>query len=325
MQNTQIRFGRRPTDQPTLVEELVVFGKRCLYAPAKNALPPHCLNDYQLIFMESGVLEVYLDGRAVSVFPQQILIVRPYEIMRYVSNTLPVGNHYFLQLNAHNLNTLHPTFEKISEKTNYITQTLLVELQHSFINDKNNQIIQGTSHCLELLKQLLQEHQNADKYSQLSAFCSYNALCIQLIRLLEKHQVKGRSDDLSWIQNVSKYVERNLCRNISTSELSALVGISENQLRIKLKQAVAQSPQQFVSQKRVELAKRLLCEETASITDIAYEMGFSSPQYFSLFFKKYTSLTPFEYRSEKRTMLIDANTDIVSDNAAAQRLDAHFS
>jgi AraC-like DNA-binding protein len=46
---------------------------------------------------------------------------------------------------------------------------------------------------------------------------------------------------------------------------------------------------------RLEFAKEKLINKTATISEIAYETGFSSPNYFSKCFKEYTSQTPKEF------------------------------
>ena len=43
-------------------------------------------------------------------------------------------------------------------------------------------------------------------------------------------------------------------------------------------------------------AKRLLVFTNSNLKDIAYQLGFGTPTYFSRFFKKHTHLTPLEYQ-----------------------------
>ena len=43
-------------------------------------------------------------------------------------------------------------------------------------------------------------------------------------------------------------------------------------------------------------------EKDKSISQIAYELGFDYPQYFSRFFKKNTGMTPLEYRTSNTSL-----------------------
>jgi AraC family L-rhamnose operon transcriptional activator RhaR/AraC family L-rhamnose operon regulatory protein RhaS len=51
-----------------------------------------------------------------------------------------------------------------------------------------------------------------------------------------------------------------------------------------------------INQIRLEKAKRLLSVTNESVTRIAFLLGFSDSNYFSVYFKKHTGLSPREYR-----------------------------
>ena len=52
---------------------------------------------------------------------------------------------------------------------------------------------------------------------------------------------------------------------------------------------------------RIEMAKQLLADDIKSISDISAEVGFDNFSYFSTVFKKYTGITPGEYRRSKKS------------------------
>lgn len=54
----------------------------------------------------------------------------------------------------------------------------------------------------------------------------------------------------------------------------------------------------FLTQCRIEEAKRLLRTTDQSVSDIAVESGFESFSYFSTVFKKVVGMTPVQYRKE---------------------------
>ena len=55
---------------------------------------------------------------------------------------------------------------------------------------------------------------------------------------------------------------------------------------------------EYLTNVRIENAKRLLRETEMKGYDIAYECGFSDPHYFSYIFKKNTGLSPRDYKQE---------------------------
>ncbi|OYP21371.1 hypothetical protein CG709_07860 [Lachnotalea glycerini] len=55
-----------------------------------------------------------------------------------------------------------------------------------------------------------------------------------------------------------------------------------------------------LTKKRIEKAKSLMENTALKAYEIAIEVGFSDPHYFSIIFKKHTGLTPTEYTKNKR-------------------------
>ena len=57
------------------------------------------------------------------------------------------------------------------------------------------------------------------------------------------------------------------------------------------------TPNDYLQRLRLDRAREWLAEEGRSVTDIAFAAGFSSSQYFSHVFRKYTGLTPSRFRA----------------------------
>ena len=64
----------------------------------------------------------------------------------------------------------------------------------------------------------------------------------------------------------------------------------------KFKSLTGIAPIEFVKNRRLELARNYLSEGQRSVTDIAYQAGFSNPKYFSTCFREKYGVTPSEYR-----------------------------
>ena len=73
------------------------------------------------------------------------------------------------------------------------------------------------------------------------------------------------------------------------------IGISRPVLYRKLKAYTDQSPQDYIKIIRLKKAEELLLNTTKSVKEIAYEVGFSDPRYFSVSFKKYFGQSPTDF------------------------------
>ncbi|MCO5385145.1 MAG: helix-turn-helix domain-containing protein [Desulfosporosinus sp.] len=109
--------------------------------------------------------------------------------------------------------------------------------------------------------------------------------------------IRERSRGETLADKVKAYIAEHYSENISRQELANLLFVNSDYLsRIFNKEAGMQIPD-YITQVRMEDAKRLLHTD-ATVSDIAIRVGIDNFSYFSTVFKKYTGMTPMEYRRE---------------------------
>ena len=87
----------------------------------------------------------------------------------------------------------------------------------------------------------------------------------------------------------------------ATADMARAVGLSLSRFKAVFSREVGMPPADYVLRRRVDLAKeRLLLDRRRSITNVALDLSFSSSQYFSTVFKRYTGMTPREFRKRPR-------------------------
>lgn len=79
-------------------------------------------------------------------------------------------------------------------------------------------------------------------------------------------------------------------------QLADTYGVSRSQLHKRLKKTVNKSISQFIREIRLDKAMDLLKEGDSSVSEIAYEVGFSSPTYFNSTFREYYGYPPGEVK-----------------------------
>lgn len=80
------------------------------------------------------------------------------------------------------------------------------------------------------------------------------------------------------------------------SEYAALLSITPNHLNKSVKSVTGKSPSKWIDETLVLEAKVLLYQSNLSISEVAAELGFFDPSYFSRLFKKYEGVTPLVFR-----------------------------
>jgi AraC-like DNA-binding protein len=77
------------------------------------------------------------------------------------------------------------------------------------------------------------------------------------------------------------------------------VGMSRRQLQRKLKAVADQTPSAFVRRIRLGRGAQLLAQDYGTVSEIAYEVGFGSPSYFTKCFRETFGTTPSRYEPEE--------------------------
>ena len=100
------------------------------------------------------------------------------------------------------------------------------------------------------------------------------------------------------MRKLNKLIEANIESSIYTVEdLAKDLFISRVQLYRKVKAIFGISVSEHINNIRLEKSKELLRTSNQNISEIAYAVGFSSPNYFSTAFKNKYGITPKEYRN----------------------------
>ena len=102
------------------------------------------------------------------------------------------------------------------------------------------------------------------------------------------------------IQKVLNYIDANISTDLSLEQLADIAVLSCSQFKKNFKNALGISPRNYINQKKIECGKKLLLQGK-SVTETAMYLNFSSSNYFSTVFKKYTRHTPVGFvESEKK-------------------------
>jgi AraC-like DNA-binding protein len=83
----------------------------------------------------------------------------------------------------------------------------------------------------------------------------------------------------------------------TVEQLAKEMSLSRNYLGNLLKKETGKSTLEHIHNQVINKAKTLLVNEDASIAEIAFQLGFEYPQYFSRLFKKKVGMTPSKYRT----------------------------
>lgn len=119
-------------------------------------------------------------------------------------------------------------------------------------------------------------------------------------RLVRKHSMKHYSP---LVQKVVTYIETDISADLSLRALAAAQNINASYLSGLFKKETGKTITEYVNEKRMEDAARMLRSTKLQIQTVAQHCGMSDVNYFSKVFKKHHGLTPKQFREEARPYL----------------------
>ena len=124
------------------------------------------------------------------------------------------------------------------------------------------------------------------------------AICGHLSRLLnEQRDSYGKKQ----AARAQEYIERNYMNSdVTLNSVCTYLAMSTSYFSTMFKTHTGETFIEALTKKRMEKAKQLLENTSKRAYEVAEEVGFSDPHYFSVAFKKATGKTPTEYAKEKR-------------------------
>lgn len=255
-----------------------------LISPNFGHLPPELASKYGLtqrkpyyflLFMIDGLAHHGVDLQQFDVKNNELLFILPHQIHELPSTKH--GTDYFkLGFDEHCLS--------------------LLPKQYLFlINPFNKQKIKffppaaaRLKSIFEILSGLLNE---TDTNPDL-ILAHLNSLLTEINAAYFSTDKSPAGDKLSQYIRFKLFVENNLTEHPTIQNIAETLALNTNSLYNIVKHYSGLSPKEFITNRLLlEAKRRLYYSESSSIKELAYELGFNDPEYFSRLFKKVTGKT----------------------------------
>lgn len=159
--------------------------------------------------------------------------------------------------------------------------------QHFFIDTGDNVKI------IDLLNQLIVYQATPSSMAMLKAKVIFMNL-IETIMLSAKMNVKNCSIEI--MEHALQYINTNYAQSISIEKIASECGIERRRFAYLFERHTGMKPSQYLTEFRIRRAKKLLWSCNCPIAQVAESVGYIDCFYFSRVFKKYTGMSPSEFR-----------------------------
>ena len=157
--------------------------------------------------------------------------------------------------------------------------------------------------CLKIIRMEL-EH-GVDKHSKTLLVNHIELLLNYCMRFYERQFItrgKTNRDVLTRFENLlDEYFESTIAEQDGLPTVKYFADklcLSSNYFGDMFKKETGKSPQEYIQEKVIELAKERISGTADTVSQIAYSLGFQYPQHFCRLFKKRVGYTPSEYRAQ---------------------------
>lgn len=166
------------------------------------------------------------------------------------------------------------------------------------LSPKEEKQLESIVHNIEL-----EYHNNQDAFSKDLIISQLSTLLKYANRFYERQFLnrKELSHELleRFNQQLKSYLDSGLLKENgvpSIEDIADKISVSKRYLSDTLKKETGKTSTEHLQLYLIDEAKNILLNPNKSISDVAYELGFEYPQYFSRLFKKKEGLSPSEYR-----------------------------
>jgi AraC family transcriptional regulator, transcriptional activator of pobA len=259
----------------------------------EHNLMPHLHDFYSIFWIESGEAIHATEYVEYSLKADTVLFVPPglkhrMYIDKSVGGTYMLFNEDFIQYNRKN----HVPLKEYRLFNNSDFKSLITVAPEK--REKLNNIT-GL---------IFDEVQNSDEYSPDIVLNLLHLFLLESRRIFDQqNQAPKEEPDTTPDTTIIKFkqlIEENFTREKNVSPYAEMLNINASCLNELTKRTTGITAGELIRNRVIDETKKLLYSSSLSGKEIAYELGFDDPAYFSRFFKKYTGSTLKEFRDISR-------------------------
>lgn len=251
-------------------------------------------NFYEFIYVDSGEIEITNGGENYTLKQNEAFIHRP-DIFHTIRAKDAFSNMIIVTFDSADLKDYAVT-DRIIKITSEAEKSLLSEIVHEAEETFNEP--------LDIVD--LKKMTTKSTYPLLSKQIIKNNIEKLLIYICRKNTDNNLSENHSAkqqiIDTVVSFLEKNSDKNLTIADISKGCGYSTPYLKKLFPPAVGMGVIRFFNNLKIKKAKQLIAEDIYNFEEISDMLSFASPQYFSAAFRKYTNMSPSEYKKSVKLL-----------------------
>ncbi len=250
---------------------------------------PRRLASYFIVLIESGTITYKLDLQEIALTDGQLLFAMPNQV--FTPPTKTDNLKYFKILFDENTLALLPQqFPFLANPLN--SQTI------NFDDTTRQRITKN----FEILNQIIHIDNQPTDIEIVLAYLNSLLVELNITYFKSKEQTNILNANLSKFIEFKLVVETQLTQQPSINAIAEKLALTTNSLYRIVKEYSGTSPKNFLTNRLMIEAQRKLHYSNLSVKELAYELGFNDPDYFSRLFKKCTGKSVSEVLENRQDL-----------------------
>ncbi|WP_431166052.1 helix-turn-helix domain-containing protein [Tenacibaculum halocynthiae] len=264
--------------------QLVEFEKACIVNEPKQVV------DYKIFWIKEGKGTYNIDFKSYSFNGNVLFFLSPGQVFTVDSEKIKEAyqlsfsrDFYCIQTHDTEIACNGVLFNNVYE-TPFVTPT-----------DRDSQKLNF------ILSNLIEEFELEEtaQYDMLQSFLKQ--FIIYSVRIKKGYGTVKEDLETKLFKDFSLLVEQNFKKLHSVTDYAQRLGISPKSLTKHFQKIGTQTPSDFIKNRVMIEAKRQLIYSSEAIKQIAFDLGFNDPAYFSRFFTKSAGQSPKQFQKEQKS------------------------
>ena len=242
---------------------------------------------YYILIIKNGTGHHEIDFTGYEIKDHTVFMMRPGQVHNLFLKAGSTG--YLIQFKTDFLYSHNSASQK------HLTRLI----QYNVYNLKQ----EGFSRIEAVVSEALKEYTNKLKGYHEVLKANLSIFLIELLRQRPDKAVAAMVDNTYAQEKLEQFlelVEKNSITNKQVSQYTGLLNLSSYQLSSITKTLLAKTPSEIINQHIILEAKRQLLATSKQVGQIACDLGYDDPSYFTRFFKKHTCLSPESFRQNSK-------------------------
>lgn len=245
----------------------------------------HMHHDMELLLVTDGEGLVSVKNRQYRVFKGDILIINAYESHEIISRERPL-TFLIVQFSNHFLRDYFHAIRNAVFSDPYISDKFMKQEYEKLLDE-----------LLELAKAYFE----ADGFYELKCVSLFADILSKLYSRLEiehlsESEYSKRKKANRRIEAIADYIDANYLSQIRLSDIADAQGLTVTHLSHFISEHFGMSFQDYLREKRLSCAVRLILDPSLTLSEVSANSGFSELKYMNAAFEKTFDMSPEEYR-----------------------------